>query len=336
MKNTHTKSKSFKIPNSFAIITTFLTVVILLNSCSNTGENSNCSKSYKQVNNISDPPENILNRYKTQTSFTDPGKFEYLYKGMSKSIIKSCDIIKKQLIHPMEAQSMPKVFPKGKLAEDGDFPTVYDMLQELVRRNNEGLTMDRLPKERLLVACYHHSLLLASVLRFQGKSVRLRAVFARYYEEQMNVRFLHVICEVWNEEKEQWEIFDPDRNLRNISYNKIEFPAKTWCNFMKDNLPRINYVGSIGQGASLYIHSLLLDMAFIIGNERNYWHTPEFILKKDFNIEDLSKEQIQILNQIAELMNNPVSNFKQLEKLYRENPFVQTRQRTIDSYYEKK
>lgn len=60
------------------------------------------------------------------------------------------------------------------------------------------MTIDRLPEDRLFVAWCHHGLLLASILRHQGKSVRLRAGFARYYEEHVAVRFSHVVCEVWN------------------------------------------------------------------------------------------------------------------------------------------
>ena len=125
-------------------------------------------------------------------------------------------------------ERLKEVLPKDKLPEDGDFPIVSDMLRELVQRNNEGLIMDRLPKNRLLVACYHHGLLLASILRSQGKSVRLRAGFARYYEKQMNVRFSHIVCEIWNADKERWEIIDPDRNFQNVSDDKFEFPAEVF------------------------------------------------------------------------------------------------------------
>ncbi|MCK4343992.1 MAG: hypothetical protein KAX05_01805 [Bacteroidales bacterium] len=331
----NTKSKYFNIFHGFLAITTGLVLLITLNSCSNEGGNSNSDKSIVQADSISKPPENILNKHSVQTTFTDPGKFAYLYDDLPKSIKKNCDIIKRQLIYPMEAANMPKVFPKDKLPEDGDFPIVSDMLRELVQRNNEGLIMNRLPKNRLLVACYHHGLLLASILRSQGKSVRLRAGFARYYENQMNIRFSHVVCEVWNADKERWEIIDPDRNFQNVSYDKFEFPAEVWHNYINDNLPNVKYFGSIGQGDNVYIHSLLLDMAFILGNERNYWHTPDFIFKKDFDINNLKKEQIQVLNQIANLMNDPANNFKQLEKLYNENPFIQTHERTIDNYYER-
>ena len=75
-------------------------------------------------------------------------------------------------------------------------------------------------------------------------------------------------------------------------------------------------------------------MAFILRNERSYWHTPEFIFKKDFNIHNLSREQISVLNQIAELMNHPEKNLTQLEKLYNEYSFLQSKERDIDIYYE--
>jgi hypothetical protein len=228
---------------------------------------------------------------------------------------------------------MPDVFPKDKLPEDGDFPVVSDMLRELVKRNNEGLIMDRQPKDRLLVACYHHALLFASLLRSQGKSVRLRAGFARYYEKQMNVRFSHVVCEVWNEDKKRWEMTDPDRNFPDVSADKFEFPAKTWQNFINHDLPDVKYSGSIGKGDNVLIHTLLLDMAFVLGYERNYWHTPGFIFQEDFDINTLKKEQMEVLNQIAILMNEPSTYLEQLEKLYNENPFIQTHIRSIDDYY---
>jgi len=167
----NTKSKYFNIFHSFLAMTTGLILFITLNGCSNEGGNSNSYKNIVQADSITKPPENILNNYRVQTTFTDPGKFAYLYDNLPKSIKKNCDIIKRQIIHPLEAADMPKVFPKDKLPEDGDFPTVSDMLRELVQRNNEGFTMDRLPKDRLLVASSHHGLFLASIRRSQGKPV---------------------------------------------------------------------------------------------------------------------------------------------------------------------
>jgi len=310
-----------------------LLFVLLLNSCVSGNPNSKESNSEKDA--FLNPPEDILNKYRTQTSFSDPGDLAYLLVELPTSEEEICTLIKKQLIHPMEAADMPEIFPKDKRPEDGLYPTVSDMLQELIKRNRKGLTMDRLPQNRLLVACYHHGLLLASILRHQGKSVRLRAGFARYYEEQLKIRFSHVVCEVWNVEKKRWDILDPDRNIHNVSREKFEFPSEVWSNYIEGNLPKTNYIGSIGQGENVYVHSLLLDMAFVICNERSYWHTPNFIFKKDFDINDLDEEKILVLNRIAELMDDPENNFILLEKLYNENSFIQSHERAIDEYYER-
>jgi len=307
---------SNRISKPYRITSIILLVVLLLNCC--VGGNSNTESSNSNTITSVRPPKDLLNKFRTQTPFTDPGEFSYLYAELPESQAEICTLIKKQLIHPMEAADMPDVFPNDKLPEDGSFPIVSDMLRELLKRDEEGITMDRLPEDRLLVACYHHSLLLASILRHQRKSVRLRAGFARYYEDQVNIRFSHVICEVWNEEKEQWDLLDPDRNMQNLPREKFEFPSKVWRNYREDSLPETKYLGSIGQSENVYIHSLLLDMAFILGMERSYWHTPEFIFVKDFDIDNLGNEQILVLHQIADLMEHPDDNYMQLEKLYNE------------------
>ena len=149
------------------------------------------------------------------------------------------------------------------------------------------------------------------------------------------MRFSHVVCEVWNPDKEKWDIIDPDRNMQNVSKDKFEFPSEVWRNYMNENLPKTKYIGSIGQGENVYIHSMLLDMAFVLCNERSYWHTPEFIYCNDFDVNNLDKKQIRVLNQIAELMNDPENNFAQLEKLYNKNSFIQSHTRKIEDYFEK-
>jgi len=281
------------------------------------------------------PSDEILNKYGKQTYFTDPGDYKYLYKNLQGSEKEICNLIKKQLIHPMEASKMRDILPEGRAPEDGDFPIVSDMLKELIQRNQEGLTMDRKPEERLIVACYHHALLCASILRSQGKAVRLRGGFARYFEDEMKLRFGHVICEVWNPDKEQWELIDPDRNYIDLSRNKFEFPAETWQNFSNNNIRNVRYISSVGEGEPAILHALLLDNAFVLFNERNYWHTPSFLFTKDFNLSNLENEQLKVLNQIAELMIVPEANISKLQKLYDDNPFIHTHSRSIMNYYEK-
>jgi len=321
------------ISKAYTVAGISLLVFLHLSSCG--GGDSQTGNENSTIKKYSHPSEFILTKYRTQTPYSDPSEYAYLFEALPDSFKAICTLIKMQLIHPMEAAEMPEVFPKDMLPEDGIFPMVSDMLAELIARDPEGLTLNREPEDRLLVACYHHGLLLASILRHQGKPVRLRAGFARYYEKQLNVRFSHVICEVWNENEGQWDILDPDRNMQNLSREKFEYPSEVWQNYIKNDLPRTKYSGSIGQSEAVFIHSLLLDMAFVLCNERSYWHTPEFIFAKEFDIKNLDAEQINVLNQIADLMGDPGKNISQLEELYAENLFIQSHERAINKYYER-
>lgn len=281
------------------------------------------------------PTDEALDKYRQQTPFTDPGDYKYLYDDLPESMEEICDLIKKQLIHPMEAGKMRDMLPEGRGPEDGDFPTVAYMLGGLIQRGSDEITLNRKPEDRLIVACYHHSLLLASILRYQGKSVRLRGGFARYFEDEMKVRFGHVICEVWDDDEKKWKLIDPDRNYINMSAHRFESPSEAWRNFRNPKSQSVKYISSVGEGAQAILHALLLDQAFVLANERSYWHTPEFLFTNDFVLDDLNRDQIKIINEIALLMDQPEFNLEKLQKLYDENSFIQTHERSIDTYYEK-
>ena len=281
------------------------------------------------------PTDEALDKYRQQTLFTDPGVYKYLYDDLPESMEEICDLIKKQLIHPMEAGKIRDMLPEGRGPEDGDFPTVAYMLGGLIQRGSDEITLNRKPEERLIVACYHHSLLLASILRYQGKSVRLRGGFARYFEDEMKVRFGHVICEVWDDDEKKWKLIDPDRNYINMSAHRFESPSEAWRNFRNSKSQSVKYISSVGEGAQAILHALLLDQAFVLANERSYWHTPEFLFTNDFVLDDLNRDQIKIINEIALLMDQPEFNLEKLQKLYDENSFIQTHERSIDTYYEK-
>lgn len=235
----------------------------------------------------------------------------------------------------MEAREMKDILPEGRLIEDGDFPTISEVLEELQKRDARGFTKDREPEDRLVIACYHHALLLASILRERGIPVRLRAGFARYFEKQANVRFGHVICEVWDEDEECWIWVDPDRNIFGVKPDQFELPTDAWHNFRNNQLPDVIYTSSLTMGAQAFIHILLLDHSFTICNERNYWHTPEFLFTDDFSIDDLNAEQLKVIDRIALLLDQPEIQIEELQTIYDEKKFIHSQERSMDTYYEK-
>ena len=182
---------------------------------------------------------------------------------------------------------------------------------------------------------YHHALLLASILRHQGITVRLRAGFARYYEKEAKVRFGHVVCEVLDSDNQEWILIDPDRNIIDVKRERFEAPSQAWQHFYNTDYRSIRYVSSTGEGFQALIHALLMDHSFVIVNERNYWHTPTFVYRKDFNLNDLKADQIQLIEKIAESMNEPDNKLSELQILYDNNPFIHSHERSLMNYYEK-
>jgi len=326
MKHTNRNHRNI---SSFSIFTLILCSILI--SCSDRSGNTSEGKGRHIVSIDS----TILDGYVKQTAFTDPGEFAFLYENLPKSFNKVCDLIKIQLIHPMEAREMGDILPEGRGPEDGDFPNVSSMLRELVMRDSSGLTMARKPEDRLIVACYHHALFLASICRYQNIPVRLRGGFARYYEKEAEVRFGHVVCEVWNADEKCWVMIDPDRNIIDVTTSRFEFPSTAWQHFYGTEYRNIRHISSVGEGFQALIHILLLDQSFVLSNERNYWHTPEFVFNKNFNFNNLEEKQVQTINEIAQLMAEPEINITQLQQCYDKNSFLHARIRSVDAYYER-
>ncbi|MBN2355330.1 hypothetical protein JXO59_04415, partial [candidate division KSB1 bacterium] len=111
------------------------------------------------------PSEKVLAGYLEYSKYTDPGEFEYLYENLPESIKAICDLIKKQLVHPFDIEKFGDQIPRERGYEDQSLVTVEQMLKELLARDHSGLVSARKPENRLVVACVHHSMLLASILR---------------------------------------------------------------------------------------------------------------------------------------------------------------------------
>ena len=74
----------------------------------------------------------VLNQHLKFSQYTSPGDYEYLYKDLPESVDDICDLIKNQLIHPFDAHKFGDRIPEERKFEDRDYPTVSDMLAELV------------------------------------------------------------------------------------------------------------------------------------------------------------------------------------------------------------
>ena len=206
----------------------FLIALSISGSCSN-GEQE------------SQPPKRVLDKHLEFSHYTDPGDFVYLYDQLPESLNEICDLIKKQLVHPFDIKKFGDTIPEDRVYEDRSIPTVAQMLEELIKRDKNGFVSTRQPKDRLVVACVHHSMLLASILRQRGIPVRIRAGYAKYIGDDKNIRVSHVICEVCDTERNTWLLVDPDRQKIDFQRKEFKFAFETWARLRNGNIIKQYY-----------------------------------------------------------------------------------------------
>ncbi len=283
---------------------------------------------YRQKDHSSN---DVLNKFRQLSQYTDPGKYAYLYDELPKPLDQLCALVKKQLIHPFDAGEFANKIPKDRTSEDQKFPTVSQMLEELLKRDRNGFVTSRKPEDRLVVACVHHSMLFASILRHRGIPVRIRAGFAKYIGDSKNLRISHVICEVWDNERNTWILVDPDRQKVDFSRHEFEFAHETWSLLRNNSLGDKQYVSRYGNVDSVTAHLLCHDLSYIIGTEEPYWEDPPIVSKINYGITDLSEPELLVLDKIAGYLKDPDNHLNDLVKIQREKPFLRFSEEPLSS-----
>ena len=270
-----------------------------------------------------DPSSHAPERHLEFSRYTDPGQYAYLYDKLPESLDELCLLIKKQLIHPFDAEKFAGKLPEDRTFEDMEYPTVSFMLEELLKRDERGLTVSREPGDRLLVACVHHSMLLASILRHRGIPVRIRAGFATYIGGRKDLRVSHVVCEVWDGERSRWILIDPDRERIDFPRDEFEFAHEVWFRLRKGNLGSAKYISRYGCVDHVTAHLLFHDLSYVIGTEEIYWEDPPIVSKIETSIADLSAGELQVLDRIADLLVDPDDHLDELTGIQTETSFLQ-------------
>jgi len=268
------------------------------------------------------PPDFLLNQYLQFSPYTDPGEFASLYNRLPESLDDLCILIKKQLIHPFDLEKYADVIPENRAYEDSELPTVSLMLKELLKRNADGLIPSRKPEERLVVACVHHSMLLASILRYQGIPVRIRAGYAKYIGGQKGIRVTHAVCEVWDEEGSEWILVDPDRQRINFPRNEFEFSYETWNRLRNRNLGDEQYISRYSSVDQATVHVICLNLSYLIGKEEPYWLDPPIVSQITKGISDLPEAELQVLDKIAAYLKEPDDHLDELASIQEKTPFL--------------
>ena len=249
-----------------------------------------------------------------------PNHSREMLTDLPESLTELCALIKKQLIHPAERYKFKRRLPPSLKNEDKRFISVNQMLATLQKRNPAGLIMERAPRERLIVSCRSHALLLATILKTQGTPARIRVGFANYVGPNKIKYIDHWVCEVWQDAEQRWILVDPDKELVDVAPTKFRTASYVWLGVRKHFIPPDKFGGGRTWGWEPIRQNLIHDFETCLNIEPVYWQGPPlFKLQKP----KLKKPQLQLLDEMAELLQEPNANLANLQALQQTYPELQ-------------
>ena len=266
----------------------------------------------------------VLDFYCQYSSYTNPGKYEYLYENLPDSLPELCKLIKSQFIHPYaELPKYSEQIPKERWKEYIKYPTVKSILKGLHSYDSSGLVNNRKLEDRLILICRHNAILLASILKHRGIPTRVRAGYATYLAQGFHVN--HAICEVWNKNDKRWMLVDPSMDMIDFNKKKFDFGSDAWLKMQQNEIDS-NLYGVPGRytGYLSILAILNTDLASILGNEYTTYQYAPMLANARKNNNQLSDKDELTLDKISELMKNPdAKNLLKLQELYNSTPEVQ-------------
>lgn len=282
----------------------------------------------------------ILEFYKKTSPYTDLGYYKDFAKNLPDDIEQLCLLQRMQIIHPIafidkEIRTKKHCFwgdmtkvPVTRLEyEDDIFPTAQSVIAELLRKD-PNYTTKREAKDKVHVTCRSQTILLASILKAKGISARARSGFAEYIHYD-GICYDHWITEYFDEKEKRWRLVDADEHcpdhemgfdLNDIPYDKFLFGANAYLGVRQNKYKPETILYSSNPptlGLKASIRGLFYDFHSLMNNEIIFLHMPKYIQDKNF---ELSEEEYNELDNLANLMLNPNENFIKLQEIWNNMP----------------
>lgn len=280
-----------------------------------------------EVENMSE-----LEFYRSNSPFTDPGKYTHFYGDLPNKIESLCKVIHGVIIHRDYTKKLYKFESTKNQKSEADTRYIEKILAKIIDKDNSLLTKKRSPQKRFFGTCRDFSTLLVSFLRHQGIPSRLRYGFATYFKKGWYED--HVLCEYWNSDKKAWMLVDPELGDAEIKLNNIDFDS---TNVPKDKflvsgmawklireegvdgnlfgVPPINI-----KGTWFVFASVLRDLFALNKIELLPWDHTEFTNRRFSSISELPSENNRLIDRISEMTVDVENNFEELVSQLKKTP----------------
>ncbi len=165
--------------------------------------------------------------YKRSGTMTALGAHAAEFSALPGDLASLCEVIQGVLIHRDIAPFLYHVTLSEAQRDDGHIRPMAQMLARIHALDARPLTVAREPEHRLPSVCRHFSLMLCSILHYQGIPARPRCGFGAYFTPGKFED--HWVCEYWNAGDARWVLADAQldavqRNALNIDFNPLDVP----------------------------------------------------------------------------------------------------------------
>ncbi len=247
----------------------------------------------KEFDEFNESNDEMLQYYRNQSSITDPSIYSDIYEDLPTTIPELCKIIQNVIIHIfwLQAYGMrPSDLKdqKRNINKELNQRSVHEKLSTIFSLKDEPLTERRKPNTRVLGNCRDYSVLLASILRYNGISARVRSGVSRYFfPPPKDFHEDHFICEYWHPDDHRWVMVDSQIdeiqnktvkvkiNLHDIPSDQFLNAGHAWIKFREGKVKpkKIGLSGSKWLGERFLIDKLIQDFACLNKVEVLAWET---------------------------------------------------------------
>ena len=262
--------------------------------------------------------------YTEHGTISDPGRFARLFDNLPHDISQLCRIIQGLLIHAFWAERYGEKPSEERMA-CASIRHVDRMFEQIQEINSKPIEQNRNLNERFVGNCRTFSVLLASMLRHQGKPARARCGFGRYFKTGWYED--HWICEHWSEEHHRWIMVDAQLDdfqchELEIGFDPLDLPrdqfivgGKAWLSCRNGETNPDNF-GIFNMRGMWFIRgNLVRDIAALNKVELLPWDGWGLIDREDASI---SPEDLKLLDEIASMTSDEV-DFSEVRELYKTN-----------------
>lgn len=203
--------------------------------------------------------------------------------------------------------------------EDDVFLTAAALTAELFRLDGRGFAADRKTENKLVVTCRYVSVLMSAVLKAKGIPARSRAGFAPYFKNGVSMD--HWINQYYSEKERRWVTFDADGfyeesgmplSQYDIPEDRFDWAASAWLATRSGKTDGKQYLYADGMGTCsipALARYLVYDFHALMNHELTYTFLPAYLDKR---LDRLTEQELQELDELAELLLEPDRNFDRL------------------------